>query len=82
MPGAAHVRSGYKRPDYPKGPNDGIGAHWRGIFDDNGRIMVAISYNSDLGDAWEWADEPRYPAKFSDLAIRVGVNYVVYSMTH
>ena len=82
VPGAAHVRLGYKRPDYPKGPDDGKGAHWRGIFDDKGRIMVAISYNSDLGDAWEWADEPRYPENFSDLAIRVGVNYVVYAMTH
>jgi len=82
VPGAAHVRLGYKRPDYPKGPGDGVGAHWRGIFDDKGRIMVAISYNSDLGDAWEWADEPRYPEKFSDLAIRVGVNYVVYAMPH
>jgi hypothetical protein len=82
VPGAAHIRMGYKRPDYPKGPDDGKGARWRGIFDDKGRIMVAISYNSDLGDAWEWADEPRYPAKFSDLAIRVGVNYVIYAMTH
>jgi Domain of unknown function (DUF4159) len=74
VPGAAHLRLGYK--------NNGIGAHWRGIYDDKGRIMVAISYNSDLGDAWEWADEPRYPERFSALAIRVGVNYVVYAMTH
>ena len=74
VPGAAHLRLGYK--------NDGIGAHWRAIYDDKGRIMVAISYNSDLGDAWEWADEPQYPEKFSDLAIRIGVNYVVYAMTH
>jgi len=45
-------------------------------------VMVAISYNSDLGDAWEWADDPDYPEKFADLAIRIGVNYVVYAMTH
>ncbi len=74
IPGAEHLRTGYK--------NNGIGAHWRGIYDDKGRIMVAISFNSDLGDAWEWADDPRYPEKFSDLAIRIGVNYVVYAMTH
>jgi len=74
VPGAAHLRLGYK--------NNGIGAHWRGIYDDNGRIMVAISYNSDLGDAWEWADDAQYPEKFSGLAIRIGVNYVVYAMTH
>jgi len=75
VPGQAHLRLGYKYAD-------GKGAHWRGIYDDKGRVMVAISFNSDLGDAWEWADDPWYPAKFSDLAIRLGVNYVVYAMTH
>ena len=72
--GAEHLRTGYKK--------DGIGAHWRGIFDDKGRIMVAISFNSDIGDSWEWADDPRYPEKYSALGIRIGVNYVVYAMTH
>lgn len=76
VPGQAHLRAGYK------GGSDGIGAHWRGIYDDKGRVMVAISYNSDIGDAWEYADDPRYPAKFSDLAIRLGVNYIIYAMTH
>ncbi len=74
IPGAAHLRLGYK--------NNGIGAHWRAIYDDKGRIMVAISYNSDVGDAWEFADDGEYPEKFSGLAIRIGVNYVVYAMTH
>ena len=76
IPGQAHLYNGYK------GGADGRGAHWRGIFDTQGRVMVAISYNSDVGDAWEYADDPRYPARFADLAIRLGVNYVVYSMTH
>jgi hypothetical protein len=62
--------------------NNGIGAHWRAIYDDKGRVMVAASYNSDLGDAWEWADDAEYPEKFANFAIRVGVNYVVYAMTH
>jgi hypothetical protein len=56
--------------------------HWRGIYDDKGRLMVAMTYNSDVGDSWEWADDPRYPEKFSALGIRLGINYVVYSMTH
>ena len=38
------------------------------IYDDKGRVMVAISYNSDIGDAWEYADDSWYPAKFADLA--------------
>jgi hypothetical protein len=44
--------------------------------------MVAISFNSDIGDSWEWSNEPGYPQKFSDLGMRIGVNYVIYAMTH
>lgn len=60
----------------------GTVAHWRAIYDDKGRIMVAMCFNSDLGDSWEWADDPGYPEKYSALGIRIGVNYVVYAMTH
>jgi hypothetical protein len=62
--------------------HDGTVPRWRGIYDDKGRLMVAICHNMDLGDSWEHADNPDYPAKFSDLGIRIGVNYVVYAMTH
>lgn len=62
--------------------NDGATAHWRGIYDDHGRVMVAMTFNSDVGDSWEWADDPNYPEKYSALGIRIGVNYVMYSMTH
>ncbi len=82
IPGAAHLTLGYKVPDYPQGPDDGKGAHWFAIRDDKGRIMVAISFNSDIGDSWEWSDRPQYPERFSDLGFRIGVNYVVYAMTH
>jgi hypothetical protein len=44
--------------------------------------MVAASFNSDIGDSWEWADDPHYMEKFSALGIRIGVNYIVYSMSH
>jgi hypothetical protein len=57
-------------------------ARWRGIYDDKGRLLVAMTYNSDVGDSWEWADYPRYPERFAALGIRIGVNYVVYAMTH
>ena len=60
----------------------GTQAHWMGVMDDKNRVMIAISFNSDIGDAWEWADGPQYPEKMAGLAIRIGVNYVVYSMTH
>jgi len=44
--------------------------------------MVAMVVNSDLGDSWEFADDPQYPEKYSALGIRIGVNYIVYGMTH
>jgi hypothetical protein len=62
--------------------NDGATPHWRGIFDDHGRVMVAMTFNADVGDSWEWADDPAYPERYSALGIRVGVNYIIYSMTH
>ena len=55
---------------------------WRAIRDDKGRIVVAIWHNSDVGDAWEWADSPRYPERATSLAYRLGINYIIYGMTH
>jgi len=60
----------------------GITPHWRGIFDDEGRLMVAINHNMDIGDAWEHADWPDYPENMTALAYRFGINYLVYAMTH
>ena len=72
--GAGHLGEGHKL--------DGYVARWRGIYDDKGRVMVAISFNSDIGDSWEWADDARYPEKYSALGIRIGIDYVIYAMTH
>jgi len=62
--------------------NDGYDPKWRAIYDDKGRIMVAIFHNMDLGDSVEHSDNPRYPQKYSAEGIRVFLNYVIYSMTH
>lgn len=62
--------------------NGGRVGHWRGIYDDKRRLMVVSDVNSDTSDSWEWADEPRYPEKYSAQGIRIGVNYIVYAMTH
>tara|TARA_R110000772_G_scaffold190758_2_gene301560 strand:- start:3050 stop:3898 length:849 start_codon:yes stop_codon:yes gene_type:complete len=61
---------------------DGYEPVYRGIYDDNGRLMVAINHNMDLGDAWEHADTPGYPQPMTAMAYRFAVNYVIYSMTH
>jgi hypothetical protein len=66
---------------YEKGET-GKTPHWRGIYDDQGRVMVAICHNMDLGDSWEHADNPQYPEHFSALGLRIGLNYLVYAMSH
>jgi hypothetical protein len=76
IPSEVYVRTGRT---YEK---DGYVPKWRAIRDDHGRIMVAICANMHLGDAWEWADSPQYPEKFSGLAFRIVLNYIMYAMTH
>ncbi len=61
---------------------DGYDAYWRGIYDENGRLLVAINHNMDLGDAWEHADDPGYPEPMTALAYRFAANYVIYALTH
>ena len=61
---------------------DGHVPHARGIFDADGRLMVFINWNTDLGDAWEWAEQPDYPLEFSTFAFQMGVNMILYAMTH
>ena len=76
VPGARYISTGvtYKC--------EGCPPRWRGIYDDKGRVMAAMTFDSDLGDSWEWADDPRYEEKFSALGIRIGINYIIYAMTH
>ena len=59
--------------------------HYRGIYDDEGRLMVVICHNTDLGDGWE--EESRagqwYFKEFSEpKAYPMGINIIFYSMTH
>jgi hypothetical protein len=81
IPGTRHLR---------RAPGGGIEVHqpegtapaWRAIYDSKGRMVVAVNFNTDVGDAWEWADAPEYPEAMTTLAYRFGVNYLVYAMTH
>ena len=80
IPGLRHLRRG------PGGeivvqPQE-TGPRWRGIYDDEGRLLVAVNFNMDIGDAWEHADMPEYPEPMTALAYRFGINYIIYAMTH
>jgi hypothetical protein len=71
IPGLRHL--GRTMPGLPE---------WHVIRDERGRIVVAVNFNMDVGDAWEHADLPEYPAEMTGLAYRFGLNYLIYSMTH
>lgn len=81
IPGTRHLR---------RGPNGMVGVQmppgmepaWRAIYDDRDRMVVAVNYNTDVGDAWEYADAPEYPEAMTALAYRYGVNWLLYAMTH
>ena len=60
---------------------DGYTPFVRGIADDDGRLMVVINFNTDLGDAWEWAEDPRYPLEYSTFAYELGANMIIYGLT-
>lgn len=59
-------------------------AHYRGYFDDEGRIMAFICHNTDLGDGWEREGvDQGYFEKYSEpFAYPLGINIVTYAMTH
>jgi hypothetical protein len=61
---------------------DGATPRWRGIVDDDGRLMVLIAFNNDVADAWQWADDSRYPAESANIGLRLGVNIAMYALTH
>lgn len=58
--------------------------HYRGIFDDQGRMMVIICHNTDLGDGWEQEGQSEwYFHEFAEKkAYPMGINIIVYAMTH
>jgi hypothetical protein len=76
IPGAQFLNSGRTFEE------DGYEPRWSAIYDDEGRIMVAICHNMDLGDAVEHADTPEYPETYSAQAMRIFGNYIVYALTH
>lgn len=80
-----NVRRGQMHGLYGTPTHEGRGSempHVYGIDDDRGELMVLINWNTDLGDAWEWAENPYYPLKFSTYAFEMGINMIVYAMSH
>ena len=67
---------------YQTHERDGYVPFVKGIYDDKDRLAVVINWNTDLGDAWEWAESPYYPLVYSTFAYEMGANMIVYGMSH
>jgi hypothetical protein len=86
----------YQIPEFPQTPGLGSflsGRTWekggyvarlRAIEDDNGRAMVLINWNTDMGDGWEWSNAAEYPGyvRFTAQAYRMEINEIIYALTH
>jgi len=81
IPGSRHLRRSYDGSVQVYQP-EGTKPAWRAMYDDKSHMIVAVNFNTDVGDAWEFADVPYYPEAMTTLAYRYGINYIVYSMTH
>ena len=86
----------YQLDGFPQTPGLGsflMGRTWekggfegtlRAIEDDNGRAMVLINWNVDMGDGWEWSNAAEFPGyvKYTAQAYRMQINEIIYSLTH
>lgn len=66
-------------------PYYGLPSEFYGIFENNdpaGRLMVMINYNNDMAEYWEWSDTDFAPIELTNEAYKLGVNYIIYALTH
>ena len=53
-----------------------------GLTDEHGNVQLIANYNNDVGDFWKYLDEGQKPLRDSSRAIKLGLDYVVYAMSH
>ena len=70
--------------DFPQAYNSGH-PEFRGVFEDNDpakRLVMIINYNTDVSQFWEWSGRGLRPVDDTNEAYKLGVNYLMYGMTH
>ncbi|MDF1505007.1 DUF4159 domain-containing protein [Roseisolibacter sp. H3M3-2] len=61
------------------------GAEYWGIFEDNDpekRLLAIVNFNNDIGESWEFSDTGIIPVDVTSVAYKLGMNYLIYGMTH
>lgn len=72
-------------PDQVIPPYGRLPPLWLGVYEDNDpakRLMVMVNANNDIAEYWEYSDMGYYPVDLSNEAYKLGINYVVYGLTH
>lgn len=63
----------------------GAKSEFFGVYEDNDpakRLMIIVNYNNDMAEYWEWSDVDFAPIELTNEAYKLGINYVIYAMTH
>jgi hypothetical protein len=66
------VRGGFRFAEYED--------QYFALFDDRGRMVALMCYNQDIGDGWEWPERNFEDA--STTAFQMGINFLMYALTH
>jgi hypothetical protein len=70
--------------NFPQAYNSGQPI-FRGVFEDNDptrRLLAIVNYNTDISQYWEWSGRGFRPFDETNEAYKLGVNYIIYGMTH
>lgn len=66
-------------------PMSRIPPSYYGVYEDNDpakRLMVIANYDNDVPEYWEWSGQGLFPFDASNEAYKLGVNYMIYGLTH
>lgn len=69
-------------PPPPTYSRQNLNPQYYGMSDDDDRLMMIVNYDTDIGDYWEWSQDPFWPIAETNEAYKYGVNYVMYALTH
>jgi hypothetical protein len=66
-------------------PMSRIRPSYYGIYEHNDpskRLVVVANYDNDVPEYWEWSGQGLFPFDSSNEAFKLGVNYMIYGLTH
>ncbi|MBM3777760.1 MAG: DUF4159 domain-containing protein [Acidimicrobiia bacterium] len=73
------------RLDFPHPMYPSMIGRYYALFEENdreGRMLALANHDNDLAELWEWSDTGQFPVNDTNEAYKLGVNYVMYAMTH